>query len=550
MRRWLTIGGAVALVVATGIAVIAASRSADAQPTESLPAPQFVDVTAASGVDHAYDGDWTYFVGGGVAAFDCDADHYPDLVMAGGENPAGIFRNTSAGADGISFERVSAPEVELTGVTGAYPVDIDADGVLDLVLLRRGENVLLKGVGGCRFGRANELWSFDGGDVWTTAFSATWEAPGQRPTLAFGNYLEIDELGNPTGACVDNLLVRQDDRRRYAAQTQLTPGLCSLSVLFSDWSRAGTTDLRVTNDKHYYREGEEQLWRMEPGLPPDLYTREEGWRKLQIWGMGIASQDVTGDGLPEVFLTSQGDNKLQTLADGPDRPEYTDIAIRRGVTAHRPHAGGDPMPSTAWHPEFQDVNNDGFADLYVAKGNVDAMPEYAAMDPNNLLIGQPDGTFIEGAEAAGLVSFTKTRGAAIVDLDLDGLLDLVEVNRVEPVRIWRNAGGGTAEAPEAMGNWIAVDLENGGANRNGIGAWLEVAIGELVVTRERVIGGGHAGDQLGWEHFGIGPARSADVRVHWPDGEVGPWIEIESGDRVIIGRTGAERVELTNGGAP
>ena len=48
-----------------------------------------------------------------------------------------------------------------------------------------------------------------------------------------------------------------------------------------------------------------------------------------IWGMGIASYDVTGDGLPEVYLTSQGDNKLQTLADAtgqPDLPGHRDRA--------------------------------------------------------------------------------------------------------------------------------------------------------------------------------------------------------------------------------
>ena len=49
---------------------------------------------------------------------------------------------------------------------------------------------------------------------------------------------------------------------------------------------------------------------------------------MQIWGMGIASQDLTGDGLPEVYLTSQGDNKLQTLAVGPAQPAYRDIALR------------------------------------------------------------------------------------------------------------------------------------------------------------------------------------------------------------------------------
>ena len=88
-------------------------------------------------------------------------------------------------------------------------------------------------------------------------------------------------------------------------------------MLFSDWDHSGRRDLRVSNDRHYYRTGQEQLWRIEPGEPPTEYTEADGWRPLQIWGMGIASQDVTGDGLPEVFLTSQADNKLQTLtSDG------------------------------------------------------------------------------------------------------------------------------------------------------------------------------------------------------------------------------------------
>ena len=65
---------------------------------------------------------------------------------------------------------------------------------------------------------------------------------------------------------------------------------------------------------------------------------------------------------------------------------------------------------------------------------------YATRDPSNLLIGQADGTFVEGAEAAGIVSYDRARGAALVDLDLDGLLDLVVVNRVEPVSVWRNVG--------------------------------------------------------------------------------------------------------------
>ena len=124
---------------------------------------------------------------------------------------------------------------------------------------------------------------------------------------------------------------------------------------------------------------------------------------MQIWGMGIAGHDVTGDGLPEFFLTSQGDNKLQTLAEGWLPAPLHRHRLRARLTAHRPYVGDTAAPSTAWHPEFQDVNNDTLVDLFVSKGNVEAQPGYAVRDPNNLLIANPDGTFTEMAEEAGIV---------------------------------------------------------------------------------------------------------------------------------------------------
>ena len=36
----------------------------------------------------------------------------------------------------------------------------------------------------------------------------------------------------------------------------------------------------------------------------------------------------------------------------------------------------------------------------------------------------------------------RTRGAALTDLNADGLLDLVEVDRDENVKLWRNLGRG------------------------------------------------------------------------------------------------------------
>ncbi len=333
--------------------------------------------------------------------------------------------------------------------------------------------------------------------------------------------------------CGDSSLVRPDGDA-YGAPTALTPGYCTLSMLFSDWNRTGQRDLRLANDRHYYTDGSEQLWAIAPDEEPRLYTQAEGWRPLQVWGMGLASQDLTGDGLPEVFITSQGDNKLQSLDDATTAPTYGDIALRRGVTAQRPHAGDDVLPSTAWHPEFDDVNNDGFVDLFVTKGNVEGQTDHAMRDPNNLLIGQPDGTFVEGAEAAGIVRFERSRGASLVDLDLDGLLDLVVVNRGDRGHLWHNIGSGDSSESTPMGHWLAVDLEQPAPNVDAVGAWLEVRTDSGPTVREVTVGGGHAGGKSGWIHAGLGAAGAAELRVTWPDGEVGEWITVDADQFVTI----------------
>ncbi len=507
----------------SGALAVLVAGAAQADPV----VPQFTEETASAGLGTIYDGDWQFMVGGGVAGFDCSGNGFPDLFLSGGAGPSGLYRNLSAQGGALVFERTDA--IDLEGVTGAYPLDIDSDGVTDLVVLRQGSNRLLRGLGDCRFEDMTEEWGFDGGDAWSTAFAAIWEAGADWPTLAIGNYIDRHEDLFPWGSCTENWLHRPEGQG-FAPPLALTPSHCALSMLFTDWNRSGQPALRVSNDREYYRGGQEQLWQIAPGQPPRLYTEDEGWQQLRIWGMGIAAADLTGDGFPEYALTSMADNKLQTLRDpASGRPDYIDIAFAAGATAHRPYTGGDIRPSTAWHAQFADVNNDGRRDLFIAKGNVAEMPDFAADDPNNLLLQSSDGLMVEAGDRAGVASMEVARGALVLDLNLDGQLDLVVVNRWRGPQIWRQSS-----APG--GNWLQIRLAQEGANRDAVGAVVQVLRDGVLEWHDLAVGGGHASGALGWLHIGLGAADRVDLRVIWPGGEVGPWHEMQANGFAILRR--------------
>ncbi|SHH32542.1 Repeat domain-containing protein [Cognatiyoonia sediminum] len=448
-------------------------------------------------IAHEYNGGWEHFVGGGIAVFDCNADGLPDVFAAGGENPASLFVNQGE----FEFERRDG--LEELGTVGAYPLRLDADDPVDLFVLRVGQNIILKGRGDCEFEDATNDFSIPANDRWSTAFSAWWEDGAELPTLAIGNYVDRSDPDGPFEACDENTLLRPNGGSY--SRTALTPGFCPLSILAANDAR-GRPTLRISNDRHYYvTGGYEQMWDIEDQR---FLDEADGWQNVSLWGMGIASRDLTGDGRDEVMLTSMGDQLMQ-LAN--DDGTYRAAPYGIGTYAQRPHVGGDGRPSTGWHAEFGDVDNDGLADLFIAKGNVDQMPGMATRDPNNLLQQQADGSFVEISDQAGVATLERSRGGALVDFDNDGQLDLIVSNRRAPLELYRNVTEGT-------GNWIKVSLEQAGPNRDAIGARIIVESDGRTQSQQHVIGGGHAGGQLGPRHFGIGPSDLARVTVMWPDG--------------------------------
>lgn len=538
-----------AIALATSLPALAAGES---QPEETAPftgdIPIMHEEALAAGIDHEYTGGWEFFVGGGAASFDCNGDRMPDLAIAGGSSPASLYVNKSPVGGALKFEKkgFGLPERDLKSVLGFYPVDIDNDRQMDLVVLRLGENLILKGGKDCTFEKANRLFSFSGGREWTTGFAATWEPGKTFPTLAIGNYVDRSAPGTPFGTCSDNYVFRSQENENpdYSEPYTLRPSYCSLSMLFTDWNRSGQMSLRVTNDRQYYRGGEEQMWQLPDGRPPRQYTASEGWRRLKIWGMGIAEADLNVDGYPEYALTSMGDTMLQTLDDEAEeqRPVYRDMAFEKKSTANRPYIGGDKRPSTGWHSQFADFNNDTNLDLFIAKGNVEVMPDFAAYDPDNLLLGGFDGKFHESGDKAGIALETKGRGGIVEDFNADGMLDLLVVNRKHNVNLFRNLGAKTGWGHRPLGNWLAIELDNGKLNPNAIGAKINVRSGTLTQTRMVHVGGGHASGQTGFIHLGLGVSERAVIRVQWPDGEWSPPYRVFTNEHVVI-RRGADAAQ-------
>lgn len=135
-------------------------------------------------------------------------------------------------------------------------------------------------------------------------------------------------------------------------------------------------------------------------------------------GGGVAIGDVNGDGLPDVYATSNFETNKLFLNRGDWK--FDEVTGPAGV-------GGTKAWSTG--ATFADVNGDGLMDIYVCNaGNIQGDSR-----GNELFINQgndPEGIphFKESAAAYGLMDGGFSTHAAFFDYDRDGDLDMYLLN--------------------------------------------------------------------------------------------------------------------------
>ncbi len=154
---------------------------------------------------------------------------------------------------------------------------------------------------------------------------------------------------------------------------------------------------------------------------------------LAIGGVGgtILAADLDNDDDVDLFAPNdhtRGDGARNWLLINDGSGVFTDTAAAAGVDANP--AGDAFIP---WGGQAVDFNEDGFVDLLFG---------------SRLLLNGGDGTFSDGSAAAN-IPVLEDRGLKLIDVDLDGDLDLIHNARTE-TRLHRNTGG-VFDAGELVG---------------------------------------------------------------------------------------------------
>jgi enediyne biosynthesis protein E4 len=533
------------------------------------------DDTALNILNYLY-----YYDGGGVAVGDVNNDGLPDLYFTSNVGPNRLYVNRGNYRFEDVTERAGVADsgpwktgVTMADVNGDGYVDIYVSAV-DFATLH-GHNVLYINNGDGTFTDRTKEYGLDFAGFSTQALFFDYDGDGDLDMYLLTHAARPERATASRGSPgarrpgVGDRLYRND--RGHFVDVSERAGLFGgatrygLGVVASDLNGDGCPDLYVAND---FQEDDFLYLNNCDGTFTESGARALGHTSHA--SMGVDAADFNNDGRPDVAVLDMLPDQEQVLKTSANaesfdvylekleagyHPQYArnTLQLNRGVVggpvrfSEIGYLAGVAATDWSWAPLFADLDNDGYKDLfittgiyrrpndldylaYVANPTVQAslrqgmggltqalirkMPQVPT--PNYAFRNNGDLTFTDKARAWGLGAPGFANGAAYVDLNNSGALDLV-VNRLDaPAAIYRN------RARELTPNhYLQVVLRGIGANTAGIGAKVVVKQGGRVQMLEQFPTRGFQSSVDPRLHFGLGASTRIDsLIVTWPDGRM------------------------------
>ena len=471
---------------------------------------------------------------GGVALFDYNNDGLLDIFLVNGgrvtspiqlpekfdrANPRYWNRLYRQNKDGSFTDVTEAAGLSIAG-TGNYGMgvtvgDYDNDGLPDLFVTSYGKNILYHNNGNGTFTDVTAKAGVAGGGWSVSAGFFDFDNDGHLD-LFVTRYMEWDSRHSKTcgGAwqtycppgefpATTNLLYRNRGDGTFEDISQKS-GIAAnkgraLGVAFADYDDDGFTDIFVAND------GMQQFLFHNNGNGTFAECALESGASLSadgkpLSGMGTVFQDYDNDGKPDIVVTELP-REIYGLYHNDGEGSFSNRSLEAGL-------GALTAGSSGWGAGLEDLDNDGWKDLFVAQGhvldNVEAIDHSLHYLETPLLALNHGGRF-ERAES-GITIPVAGRGLAFGDLNNDGWIDAVmTVLGGHPI-VLMNRGGDR--------HWLTILLRGTRSNRDGLGARVRVN-GQ---TRFATTAGSYLSANDKRLHFGLGDSEVATVDVIWPSG--------------------------------
>ena len=522
------------------------------------------------------------YTGAGLATGDINNDGLEDVYFVSNSGPNKLYLNQG----GFTFKDIttSSKTEDYSGFsTGVSMLDINNDGWLDIYVCKAASlkddegrrNLLFVNQKNGSFIEAAEKWGLNDPGYSTQIYSIDYDKDGDLDLYLVNHRYDFKNNVLISGAVQSQMeeatsdqLYRNDTTifTKVTSEAGLYNKAWGLSAVVSDFNEDGWDDIYVANDF----------------LEPDVMyiNQKNGTFKNEINSrlnhistnsMGSDNADLNNDLRPDILtldmaseshirskenMASMSTSNFMNMVSIGYHHAYMANMLqykqRDGKFKETAQMSGISKTDWSWAPLIADFDNDGYKDIFISNGverdytNQDArnilkeyMKEGSAMKLEDVLAVFPsektnnyifknngDLTFSKKIEEWGLNDPGFSNGAAYVDFDNDGDLDIVTNNLHGEAGVYKN---------NAINNYLQVKLSGPASNPLGIGSKVYVSAGSEIQFIELYLARGYESSVSNIINFGLGnESKAQKVVIQWPDGKTSTLENVSANKKITV----------------